>query len=425
MTAGVARIAREALASSLRAAGGGLPRAYWALWAGILVNRLGGFVVPFLALYLTRIRGLSVDRAGAVVSLFGLGALGAGPVAGLLADRVGRRATLLLSLVGGGLLTIALAFEKEPGPLAVLVFLTGFVGEIYRPPAHAVVADVVPPADRRRAFGLLYWAVNLGFSIGLVLAGLLSQVSFSLLFVADGVTTLAFAFIVFRNVPETRPAEAAREPAGEALAGILAPFRDRDFALFFVLQFLLVVVFMQFSLGLPIDMTSHGVSAAGFGSLVALNGLLIVLLQPAAARFVARFDGAPVMAVGAVLVGTGFGMNSLHDTVPWYAAGIVVWTFGEILTLPIASAIPAELSSPALRGRYQGAFAMTWAGASVVAPVVGSHIIARFGAPALWTCCFALGVVAAAGHLAVGPARRRRLAGLRAASTRIEEPGRA
>ena len=381
----------------------------------MLVNRLGGFVVPFLALYLTRRRGFSVAEAGLVVTLFGLGSIGAGPVSGLLADRVGRRTTLLVSLVGGGLLTLGLGFVTAPGPLAALVLLAGFVGEIYRPAAHAVVADVVPPADRRRAFGLLYWAVNLGFSVGLVAAGLLSELSYALLFVGDGLTTLVFAVIVWRYVPETRPEGLPPERAREAVAGVLRPLRDPAFAPFLFLTFLLVLVFFQFSLALPVDMTSHGISTALFGSLVALNSVVIVLVQPLAVRFVARLDGARVMAAAAVLIGTGFGMNALRHSVPWYALSIVVWTLGEVLNHPVASALPAELAPVELRGRYQGAFSLAWAVAFAVAPALGAFVIGRFGAAALWAGCFALGLAVALGHLAIGPARRRRLAGIHGA----------
>jgi MFS family permease len=122
------------------------------------VNRIGSFVVPFLSLYLTTERGLSVGEAGGLVSLWGLGAIGAGPVAGVVADRLGRRAALLGSLIGGAAFTVALGFVRAPAVVAPLVFAVGFVGEIYRPASHAVVGDVVPHGDRVRAFGLLYWA---------------------------------------------------------------------------------------------------------------------------------------------------------------------------------------------------------------------------------------------------------------------------
>jgi MFS family permease len=403
----------ERLRASARQAVGGFPSAYWALWAGILVNRMGGFVVPFLALYLTRQRGMPVVEAGAVVSLYGLGAVGAGPVSGLLADRIGRRAVLLASLVGGALFTASLAFVAAPGPLAALVLATGFVGEIYRPAAHAVVGDVVPQPDRVRAFGILYWGVNLGVAIGLAVAGALADVSFALLFLGDAATSLAFAFVVWRHVPETRP-EAPPEAIREALGGLVAPLRDAVFLPFLVLHFAIAVVFFQFQLGLPVDMAAHGVSPAGFGSLMALNGIVIVFLQPLVARRLGRVDGSRAMAVGTALIGLGFGMNALHHSVAWYVLAILVWTLGEIGYLPVASTIPAELAPPALRGRYQGAYSLSWALAFTVAPALGAVVLGHLGASALWAGSLAVGLLAAAGQLATGPARRRRIEALRA-----------
>jgi MFS family permease len=402
-----------ALGPTLRHALGGLPRAYWALWAGILVNRIGGFVVPFLALYLTQRRGMPVAEAGAVVSLYGLGAVGAGPVAGLLADRVGRRAVLLASLVGGALFTAALPFVTAPGPLAALVLATGFVGEVYRPAAHAVVGDLVPQPDRVRAFGILYWGVNLGVAIGLALAGLLADVSFALLFLGDAATSLAFAFVVWRHVPETRP-DVPPEGMREALGGLVAPLRDRVFLPFLVLHFLLAVVFFQFQLGLPVDMASHGVSAAAFGSLMALNGVVIVFLQPLVAGRIGRVDGARAMAVGTALIGVGFGMNALHHSIAWYALAIVVWTIGEIGYLPVASTIPAALAPAALRGRYQGAYSLSWALAFTVAPALGAVVLERLGARALWGGSLVVSLAVSAGLFATGPARRRRIEDFRA-----------
>src|SRR5262245_20175994 len=93
---------------------GELPGVYWTLWVGTLVNGLGGFVVPFLAPYLTRSRGFTVAEAGGVASLFGLGTMTAGPLGGVLADRVGRRATMLLGLFGGGAAMLALGFAERP-----------------------------------------------------------------------------------------------------------------------------------------------------------------------------------------------------------------------------------------------------------------------------------------------------------------------
>ncbi len=396
------------LRATLRDLLGGLPRSYWALWVGLLVNRVGSFVVPFLSLYLTRERGISVAEAGGLVSLWGLGAIGAGPVSGVVSDRLGRRAALFVSLLGGAVLTMALGFVSSPALLGPLVFGVGFIGEIYRPASHAVIADVVPPEDRVRAFGLLYWAVNLGVAIGLALAGLMASVSYVLLFVGDGITSLVFAWVVWRFVPETRPASNP-ETVRQVLHGLVVPLRDRVFLPFLLLHVALATIFFQFQLALPVDMADHGVSPAGYGFLMALNGAIIVVLQPLAARWISRRDPGRIMAVGCALIGLGFGMNALHHTVGWYAFAIVVWTVGEIAYLPVISTVPAELAPEALRGRYQGAYSLAWSVAAFVAPALGAWGLARFGARGVWGACFVAGLAVAAGQLAAGPARRRRL----------------
>jgi len=405
-------IAPASLRATLRETLGGLPRAYWALWVGLLVNRVGSFVVPFLSLYLTQERGLSVTEAGGLVSLWGLGAIGAGPVSGVISDRLGRRAALMMSLLGGAALTMALGVVSSPALLAPLVLGVGFVGEIYRPASHAVVADVVPPQDRVRAFGLLYWAVNLGVAVGLVLAGLIAAVSYLLLFVGDGLTTLAFAFVVWRFVPETRP-EPHPETVRQVLAGLVVPLRDRVYLPFLLLHVLLATVFFQFQLALPVDMAEHGVSPTWYGFLMALNGAIIVVLQPFAPRILGARKAARVLAAGCTLIGVGFGMNALHHSVPWYAAAIAVWSLGEIAYLPVVSTIPADLAPPALRGRFQGAYSLAWSVAAFASPALGAWGLAHVGARGVWAACLGAGLLAAAGQLVTGPARERRLAELR------------
>ncbi|ACL67727.1 major facilitator superfamily MFS_1 [Anaeromyxobacter dehalogenans 2CP-1] len=393
--------------ASLRAALGGLPRTFWMVWTGMLVNRLASFVAPFLALFLVRERGFDAAEAGRIVAVYGLGVMVAGPLGGTLADRLGRRPTMLLGLVTGALSVAALALTRDPLALGALAFVNGATGEIYRPAMNAVVADVVPPADRTRAYGLVYWAINMGWSVGLSVAGLFAERHLSWLFFLDATTSLAFAGVLAFTVPETRPADV--EPA-PALAGLAQVFRDRVFVVFMVLALGGLMVFTQFQLAAPLDMAAHGVGPSGFAWLMALNGVGVVVLQPLLGARLRRYEPSRALAASALLFGIGFGVNALGGSVPLYVLGVMLWTLGEVVGFPVANAVVADLSPAALRGRYQGAYSMSWGVAFTLSPLIGGEVMSRFGARTLWIGTLVLGAILAAGHLAAAPARRRRLA---------------
>jgi MFS family permease len=192
-------------------------------------------------------------------------------------------------------------------------------------------------------------------------------------------------------------------------------FADGTFVAFLLLNLAALVVFVQFQLAAPVDMSAHGVGPGTFAALLSANGVLIVLLQPLAGPALARRDGGRLLAASSLLIGAGFGVNALAGwlpPIPVYVAGVVLWTLGEVVGFPPAAAIVADLAPPELRGRYQGAFSMAWGVAFTVAPVLGGEMLTRAGGPALWATCLAIGVVVAVGHLLAAGPRRRRLAAL-------------
>jgi MFS family permease len=398
----------------LHEAVGGFSPVFWTLLAGMFVNRLASFVVTFLALYLVRERGFTADAAGRIVALFGVGALVAGPLGGTLADAIGRRATMLLSFVLGALSVGAIGFLRDPRLLALFTFLAAATSELYRPAMNAVIADIVPVEHRTRAWGLTYWAINLGWTFGLALGGLIAARSFTALFLVDAGTTLVFAAVVARGVPETRP---PGTQAHSPLAGLARVFADRTFLVFLLLQLTVLVVFVQFQLAAPVDMSAHGVGPGTFAALLSLNGLGVVVLQPLAGPALARHDSGRLLAASALLVGMGYGVNALAGwlpPLPVYAAGVVLWTVGEVVGFPAAATVVANLSPPALRGRYQGVFSMAWGVSFTIAPVLGGELLTRAGGPALWLTCLGIGAAVAVGHLVAAGPRRRRLAALAA-----------
>ena len=264
----------------------GLPRTFWYLWVGALIDRLGTFVYTFLALYLTRERHFSVAHAGFVVALWGAGNFAAGPVGGYFADHLGRRRTMLGAFVLSAAAMMNLGLARTDWHIAVATLLLGLCGNLYRPAMHATVADVVPPADRTRAYGYLYWAVNLGFAGAAMLGGFMAERNFMLLFAADAVTTVLFGVVVYLRVPETHP---ERDVAVRARPDLRVPLRDRPFVIFVFAQLLVMLVGSQGNSTLPIDLRDHGIAPSTYGWLLAINGVMIVLLQPKAVSLVQRY----------------------------------------------------------------------------------------------------------------------------------------
>ncbi|MFE4517860.1 MDR family MFS transporter [Kitasatospora sp. NPDC056783] len=381
---------------------GGLPRQFWWLWVSTLVNRLGAFVVPFLSLYLTSNRGYSVTYAGVVAALFGLGAAVSSIVAGVLTDRIGRRPTLLAAQLGTALFTAVLGFSDGQVTIAVVAFLVGFFNNATRPAVSAIIADIVPSADRVRAYSLNFWAINLGFGLSSAVAGLIATHGYLTLFLLDAVSTALCAVVIFVRIPETKPDTPATK-TDEPAVGLGGVFRDRRFMAVVGLTLLLALVMQQGSTTLPVDMGLQGVTPTEYGLVIGLNGLLIVLLQIPLTRWVENRSRSAMLAAASLFIGWGFGMTALAGSSAWfYAFTVAVWTIGEILYTPTLMSLIAELSPTHARGRYQGVYSLSWSLASFVGPAVGGVLLERAGGGALWGACGVCGTVAAAGYLALG-----------------------
>ncbi|HMA96633.1 MAG TPA: MFS transporter, partial [Polyangiaceae bacterium] len=354
------------------------------IWWALLVNRMANFVGVFLALYLRQEHGFDEAQAGWVVGLWGLGSTVAAPFGGALTDRVGRRATMLFGLVAGALSVVAIAFARGPVLLTVLSFVAGAAQQSFFPASNAAIADVVSPEDRPRAYGHIYWAVNLGLAIGFAIAGLVPSKHIFWLFLADAGTSLVCAALIAWKVPETRPAMIEHQPV---VAGLVRVMRDRIYLTFALLHMFALVIFTQFQLALPLDMADHGVSSRGFAWLMAFNCIGVVLLQPWLTPMLRRVDPSRLLAVSAVLFGVGYALNAFVQTLPLYLLGAAFWTLGEVVGFPAASALVADLSPIELRGRYQGVFSMVWGLGMGLSPILGGQLMNSFGAPVLWWSC--------------------------------------
>ncbi|TDD97141.1 MDR family MFS transporter [Actinomadura rubrisoli] len=396
------------VAAFLRPRVGGFPRSFWVLWAGSLLNRLGTMVEPFMGLYLTTSRGLSLAQAGAVMAVLGAGSFAGQLVGGTLADRLGRRVTLTFATVGTGAAMLALGYAQGIVAIVAAALLLGVLLDMYRPASQAMVADLISPADRPRAFGLMFWAVNLGWAFAMVLGGTLAQQGFLWLFWIDALTCVAFGLLVWRAVPETRSRDV---PDGTAPGGGFGRvLRDRVMVAYVLITLLYTFVLMQGMTTMPLAMKEDGLGPQAYGLAIAANGVLIIVVQPLVNAWLARRDHSLVMVAGFVLVAVGYGLTALAASVLAYTATILVWTLGEIIAAAVLQAVVADLAPAHLRGRYNGLYGMAWSGGFLLAPLGGTQLLGAGGPAALWLTCLGLGLTAAAGQLLLAPAIRRRRA---------------
>ncbi|MEZ0159273.1 MFS transporter [Streptomyces althioticus] len=387
---------RRALSESVS----GLPRAFWWLWASTLVNRLGAFVATFMALYLTLDRGYSASYAGLVVALHGLGGVISSLGAGVMTDRLGRRPTLLVAQTATALSVALLGFVHDPVAIAAVAFLVGMASSASRPAVQAMMADIVRPEDRIRAFSLNYWAINLGFAISSVGAGFIAEVSYLAGFLIEAAMTLLCAVLVFVKLPESRPERRTAGPgaAEEDSVSLGTVLRDGRFMGVVGLSFLVAVIFQQGYLGLPVAMGEAGFTPADFGMAIAVNGVLIVVLQLPVTRLIEHRDPRRMLVVSSLLAGYGFGLTAFAGSVGVFALTVCVWTLAEIVNAPVQTGLVVRLSPVHGRGRYQGVYTSSWAVAALVAPLLSGFVIDRWGAAWLWGTCAVVGTVAALGY---------------------------
>lgn len=385
---------------------GGLPRPFWYLWTGTLLNRLGSFVGPFLALYLTRSRGFSTVEAGLVLTCFGLGSALSQGLGGSLADRVGRRTTMVGGLIAASATLLLVALAHPLWLLCPAVLVYGTCLDLFRPASQAAVADLVSDVDRPRAYGLLFWAVNLGFSVSSPVAGLVADHSYTWLFVGDALTTLGFAALVFRGVPETRPERAAGSSPG-SFAEVL---RDRLMLALVGSVLLQALVYMQAFSTLPLVFSDDGLGPSRYGLCIGVNGILIVVLQPFLLDARGRFSPGVVLLTANVVLGVGFGLTAFADDTRTHLLAIVVWTVGEVLGTGLLGAMVASIAPPHLRGRYMGVFGMSFGLAAFVGPLLGTQVLAHLGESVLWGGCTAFCLAAGVGMLLVARAAAKRVA---------------
>jgi MFS family permease len=375
----------------------GLPRDLWVLALASLINRAGTMVLPFLVLYLTKEQGWSAPRAGLALAVYGAGSIFVAPVAGRLSDRIGPLPIMRWSLVLTGLLLLAFPFVTGFVPIIALTLAWALASEAFRPANLAIVADIAAPAQRKAAYALTRLAINLGMSIGPAAAGFIAAKSFTLIFFIDAFTTLIAALVLFLT-----PIRSVHHPGEVESLGPLGQLRrlfvldDRRFLFFLAALFLTGGVFFQHEGALPLFLVDDlGLSPAFYGLLFTINTLMIVFMEVPLNAATSHWPHRRALGLGAFLFAAGSGAFVFAAGPGAIIAGIVIWTFGEMMLFPQASAYVADMAPPHRRGEYMGAYSLSFSLAFAVAPWAGTTMFAEFGATVLWTSVFIVGCISA------------------------------
>jgi MFS family permease len=381
-----------------REAFAGLPRQAWLLAAVVLINTSGTMVLFFMSLYLTRHLGWPANSAGLGMSGFGVGMLAGTLTGGFLSDRLGAFRIQRVSLTGAGLLLVSIAFlRSRPAVLAAIV-TWGFVSSALFPANAAAMAAVCPPAVRARGFVLNRLAANLGATIGPLVGGFLAQVDYRLLFWVDGATSLLAALAALLLFPDPRLAASPETPVPSAAAGTRW-WRDGRFGALLAVTIGTALIISQIFSTFGVYLKDAGLTESKIGGLIAVNTGLIVLLQMPLVHGTAHLSRTRLTAAGALLLGVGFAMTPYGAALPYLAFTVVVWTFGEMLTLPLLTTLVSLRAPAAAQGRYQGLFTMSYSLGVTLGPTLGTWTYTAVGGHALWAGVGGTGALVAAAML--------------------------
>lgn len=377
-----------------------LPRAYWALFTGIFINRFGTFVYPFLTILLSR-RSFEDWQIGVALSGYGIGGLLATLCGGWFADRFGRKNTIIAGTLMNSICVLAMAGVSSLPVLLTLTSLTGFSVGFFGPAAGALVADVVPAHLQLRAFAGTRLAANAGFACGTAMGGLLVNHAPHWLFIGDAITTASYGILAFFLIPHGVRTKRHEASWREALVHMK---KDHQFWLLFAGQVFVSLIFAQFSTTYSkeiihresmLTIWGHSVPPEQvFGLLVGWNGLMIVFLELILTRFTQQYRARTVLTIGHILIAVGFGCNAFASSFFQFFLCMSLFTVGEMLALPTISAEVANLAPERMRGRYMGGLSLSWAAGNLVGPQIGFALYG-WNSQALWGICAMFGLVAA------------------------------
>ncbi len=363
---------------------GGLSQEVWWLALITLINRAGTMVIPFLSLYLTKSLDFSLADVGWVMTAFGLGSVVGSWLGGKLTDIMGSYKVMIFSLFLTGILFIALQYLQTFPLMCLGIFIVMLFADMFRPAMYVALSAYSKPENKTRSVTLIRLAINLGFSAGPAIGGLIiTTISYGGLFWVDGITCI-LATLVLIKVLHPKKAKTLDEVKVE---NPISAYKDKAFWVFLASMTLFGIIFLQYFSTMPLYYKDvHALSEFEIGLLLGLNGLLIFLLEMPLIKWLenSRYTKAGLMLVGAVLTGASFLVLNMTSWVGILVVGMLLVTVGEMVAFPFSNAFAMERAKKGNQGEYLALYTISFSIAHIFGHNAGMQLVDKIGFENTW-----------------------------------------
>lgn len=392
------------------------PPLFWVIVGTQFIDALGSTMLfPFFSLYITQKFGVGMTQAGILLGMTSFFGLFGSMVGGAVTDRFGRRNLILFGLTFSGLSSLLFGFARDIRILYPLVVIVGLLSRLSVPAHDAMMADILPEEKRQEGFGIMRVAFNYAWIFGTALGGLIAARSFLILFIADAVLSVTVALILYRFLPETKPASLPEAKKDESLlktvAGYRIVMRDLAFMSFILAGMVALIVYQQQYSSLSVYLRDvHHISSKSYGVMLSITGLEVVLFQFWISRTIRRYSPFIMMTLSAFFFMVGFGMVGFVGNYAFFIVAVIVITIGEMIFFPTSSALAASFAPVDMRGRYMAVAHLIWAIPATIGPGAAGIILDRYNPDSLWYIAAGLCAFSACGfytlHLWLGTQKR-------------------
>ncbi|WP_207535638.1 MFS transporter [Desertivirga arenae] len=376
----------------------GLSKPAWMLALIMLINRSGAMVIPFLGVYMTDALKFSLKETGTTLSCFGAGAVAGSALGGWLSDRFGNFKVQFLCLMLCVPVYCILPILTAPVELSIGVFLLSVISETFRPANTVSIASYTSPENITKAFSLNRMAMNLGFSIGPALGGLLAAISYHWLFYGNAISTCLAGLFFYFYFKRLQPVQTEQKQTGKEKAG-LSPWKDLPFLIFSFFCFLYSVCFFQLLSTLPLFYrTVHHLSEWSIGVILAYSGFVVFSLEMILVHVAERRMGSSnAIILGTLLGGAAFLVLLLPGKFLLLYFGMFLLCVSEILAMPFMATLTMHRASGGKQGSYMGVNSLSFSAAHIVSPFLGTRIADHYGFNTLWTLTGLISIITAIG----------------------------